>query len=127
VPGEILSKPGEISKNELGLIKEHSQVGHNILKTIDFPWPIAKIVLQHHEKMNGAGYPDGISGENILLEARVVAVADVVEAMASHRPYRPSLGIDMALGEIQKNKNVFYDPQAVDACLRLFNEKGYRL
>ena len=127
VPGEILSKPGNISKNELGLIKEHSQVGHNILKTVDFPWPIAQIVLQHHEKMDGSGYPEGISGENILLEARVVAVADVVEAMASHRPYRPALGIDMALSEIQKNKNVFYDPQVVDACLRLFNEKGYRL
>lgn len=127
VPGEILSKPGDISNNELGLIKEHSQVGHNILKTVDFPWPIAQIVLQHHEKMNGTGYPDGLSGENILLEARIVAVADVVEAMASHRPYRPSLGIDMALKEIKKNKNVFYDPQVVDACLRLFNEKGYRL
>lgn len=127
VPGEILSKPGDISENELGLIKEHSQVGHNILKTVDFPWPIAQIVRQHHEKINGTGYPDGLSGENILLEARVVAVADVVEAMASHRPYRPSLGIDMALKEIQKNRNVFYDPQAVDACLRLFNEKGYRL
>ena len=127
VPGEILSKPGDISRNELGLIKEHSQVGHNILKTVDFPWPIAQIILQHHEKMNGTGYPDGLSGENILLESRIVAVADVVEAMASHRPYRPSLGIDMALKEIQKNKNVFYDPQVVDACLRLFNEKGYRL
>lgn len=127
VPGEILSKPGDISNNELGLIKEHSQVGHNILKTVDFPWPIAQIVLQHHEKMNGTGYPYGLSGENILLEARIVAVADVVEAMASHRPYRPSLGIDMALKEIKKNKNVFYDPQVVDACLRLFNEKGYRL
>ncbi|UCD90799.1 MAG: PAS domain S-box protein [Desulfobacterales bacterium] len=127
VPGEILSKPGTISKNELGLIKEHSQVGHNILKTVDFPWPIAKIVLQHHEKMDGTGYPDGISGENILLEARVLAVADVVEAMGSHRPYRPSLGIDMALKEIQNHKNIFYDPQVVDACLRLFNEKGYQL
>jgi len=127
VPGEILSKPGNISKNELGLIREHSQVGHNILKTVDFPWPIARIVLQHHEKMDGSGYPDGVSGENILLEARILAVADVVEAMASHRPYRPALGIDMALKEIQQNKNTFYDPQAVDACLRLFNEKGYRL
>jgi len=127
VPGEILSKPGNISKNELGLIREHSQVGHNILKTVDFPWPIARIVLQHHEKMDGSGYPDGVSGENILLEARILAVADVVEAMASHRPYRPALGIDMALKEIQQNKNTFFDPQAVDACLRLFNEKGYRL
>lgn len=127
VPGEILSKPGKISKNEFGIIKEHPQVGHNILNTVDFPWPIAQIVLQHHERMDGSGYPDGISGENILLEARILAVADVVEAMASHRPYRASLGIDIALREILKNRSSFYDPKVVDACLRLFNEKGYRL
>ncbi len=127
VPGEILSKPGKISKNEFGIIKEHPQVGHNILNTVDFPWPIAQIVLQHHERMDSSGYPDGISGENILLEARILAVADVVEAMASHRPYRASLGIDIALREILKNRSSFYDPKVVDACLRLFNEKGYRL
>ena len=127
VPGEILSKPGKISKNEFGIIKEHPQVGHNILNTVDFPWPIAQIVLQHHERMDGSGYPDGISGENILLEARILAVADVVEAMASHRPYRASLGIDIALREILKNRGFFYDPNVVDACLRLFNEIGYRL
>jgi len=127
VPGEILSKPGKISKNEFGIIKEHPQVGHNILNTVDFPWPIAQIVLQHHERMDGSGYPDGISGENILLEARILAVADVVEAMASHRPYRASLGIDIALREILKNRGSFYDPNVVDACLRLFNEIGYRL
>jgi PAS domain S-box-containing protein/putative nucleotidyltransferase with HDIG domain len=127
VPGEILSKPGNISQNELGIIKEHPQVGYNILKTVDFPWPIAQIVLQHHERMDGSGYPNGISGENILLEARILAVADVVEAMASHRPYRAALGINLALNEISKNRGSFYDPKVVDACLRLFNEKGYRL
>jgi PAS domain S-box-containing protein/putative nucleotidyltransferase with HDIG domain len=127
VPGEILSKPGDISQNELGIIKEHPQVGYNILKTVDFPWPIARIVLQHHERMDGSGYPNGISGENILLEARILAVADVVEAMASHRPYRAALGINLALNEISKNRGSFYDPKVVDACLRLFNEKGYRL
>jgi putative nucleotidyltransferase with HDIG domain len=127
VPGEILSKPGNISQNELGIIKEHPQVGYNILKTVDFPWPIAQIVLQHHERMDGSGYPNGISGENILLEARILAVADVVEAMASHRPYRAALGINVALNEISKNRGSSYDPKVVDACLRLFNEKGYRL
>jgi len=127
VPGEILSKPGNISQNELGIIKEHPQVGYNILKTVDFPWPIARIVLQHHERMDGSGYPNGISGENILLEARILAVADVVEAMASHRPYRAALGINLALNEISKNRGSFYDSEVVDACLRLFNEKGYRL
>ena len=127
VPGEILSKPGKISTNEFGIIKEHPQVGYNILKTVDFPWPIAQIVLQHHERMDGSGYPDGISGDNILIEARILAVADVVEAMASHRPYRAALGINLALEEISKNRGSFYDSKVVDACLRLFNEKGYRL
>ena len=127
VPAEILSKPGSISKNEFGIIKEHPQIGHDILKSVDFTWPIAQIVLQHHERMDGSGYPDGISGENILIEARILAVADVVEAMASHRPYRPALGIDMALREISKNRSILYDLQVVDACLRLFKEKGYQL
>ena len=127
VPGEILSKPGKISENELGIIKEHPRIGHNILKTVDFPWPIAQIVLQHHEKMDGSGYPDGISGDEILIESRILSVADVIEAMSSHRPYRPTLGVDVALREIQQNKNVLYDPDVVDACMRLFNERGYRL
>jgi len=126
VPGEILSKPGRISKNELGIIKEHPKVGHSILKTVDFPWPIAQIVLQHHERMDGSGYPDGLSGKDILLEARIMAVADVVEAMASHRPYRAALGIKIALREITKNRDVLYDPRVVDACLKLFKEKGYQ-
>ena len=126
VPGEILSKPGRISKHEFGIIKEHPMVGYNILKTVDFPWPIAQIVRQHHERFDGSGYPDGLAGEDILLEARIMAVADVVEAMASHRPYRASLGTDIALREIAKNRDILYDPQVVDACLRLFNDQDYR-
>jgi len=126
VPGEILSKPGKISEHEFGIIKEHPTVGYNILKTVDFPWPIAQIVRQHHERFDGSGYPDGLAGEDILLEARILAVADVVEAMASHRPYRASLGTDIALREISKNRDILYDPQVVDVCLRLFNDQGYR-
>ncbi len=127
VPAEILSKPGKITKNEFGIIKSHSQIGYNILKKIDFPWPIAQIVYQHHERMDGSGYPQGLSGEDILLEARIMAVADVVEAMASHRPYRPALGIEMALEEIEKNKGGVYDPEVVDACLRIFKEEKFKL
>jgi len=126
-PAEILSKPGKITEHEFGIIKSHPQVGYNILKKIDFPWPIAQIVYQHHERMDGSGYPQGLSGEDILLEARIMAVADVVEAMASHRPYRPALGIDIALEEISKNRGVFYDPEVVDACLRIFKEKKFKL
>ncbi len=125
VPAEILSKPGRLSEDEFGLIKVHPQAGYDILKPIEFPWPIAQIVLQHHERMDGSGYPSGLSGEDILLEARTLAVADVVEAMTSHRPYRPALGIDKALEEISQNKGTLYDPEAVDACLRLFTEKGF--
>lgn len=125
IPGEILSKPGKISEAEFNLIKTHTQVGYDLLKEIDFPWPIAKIVLQHHERLNGSGYPQGLSGKDIVIEARIIAVADVVEAMASHRPYRPSLGIDTALEEISKNKGILYDPKVADVCLRLFKEKSY--
>jgi len=125
VPAEILSKPSRLNEHEFGMIKLHPQVGYDILKKIDFPWPIAQMVYQHHERMDGSGYPQGLSGKKILLEARILAVADVVEAMASHRPYRPALGIDKALEEILKNKNVFYDPEVVDACLKLFKEKGF--
>ncbi|MFH1350803.1 MAG: HD domain-containing phosphohydrolase [Pseudomonadota bacterium] len=127
VPSEILSKPGKINEYEFGLIKNHPQVGYDILKEIDFPWPIAEIVYQHHERMNGSGYPRGRAGDEILKEARIIGVADVVEAMASHRPYRPALGIDAALEEISKKNGEIYDPEVVDACLRLFNEKGYQL
>lgn len=125
VPAEILSKPGQITKMEFDIIKTHPQVSHDILKKIEFPWPIAQIVLQHHERMNGSGYPNGLSGQEILLEARILAVADVVEAMSSFRPYRPALGIERALEEIKNNRGRLYDPDAVDACVKLFSEKGF--
>ena len=127
VPAEILSKPTKLRKLEFDLIKEHSQSGYDILKDIDFPWPVARIVLEHHERMNGSGYPNGLTGDNILLESRILAVADVVESMGSHRPYRPSRGIEAALEEIEKNKGTFYDKTVADACMRLFREKGYQL
>jgi PAS domain S-box-containing protein len=125
VPAEILSKSTELNKIEFDLIKIHPQTSFDILKDIDFPWPVAQIVLQHHERVNGSGYPLGLSGEDICLEARILAVADVVEAICSHRPFRPAKGIEKALEEISTNKGILYDPEAVDACLRLFNEKGY--
>ncbi|MBE9484229.1 MAG: response regulator [Bacteroidetes bacterium] len=126
IPVEILSKPGRLSKTEFELIKIHSQVGYDILNSIKFPWPLSQIVLQHHERMDGSGYPQGLSGEEILMEARIMGVADVVEAMASHRPYRPALGIDKALEKISKNREVLYDPEVVDACLILFKDKGFK-
>lgn len=126
VPAEILSKPGQITHIELSLIRGHPQVGYDILKKIEFPWEIAQIVLQHHERSDGSGYPRGLSGENILIEAKILAVADVIEAMASHRPYRPSLGLDEALKEISENMGVLYDPKVVDACIKLFSEKEFR-
>jgi PAS domain S-box-containing protein len=125
VPAEILSKPGPLTELEYGLIQMHPQIGHDVLKTIDFPWPVAQTVLQHHERMDSSGYPQGLSGEEILLEARILGVADVVEAMASHRPYRPPRGMDKALQEISQNRGILYDPEVVDACLRLFIEKGF--
>ena len=126
LPAEILSKPGKLSEIEFNLIKNHSQIGYDILKKIDFLWPIAEIVLQHHEKINGSGYPRGLKGDEILLEARIICVADVVEAMSSHRPYRPAKGIDAALEEISQNRGILYDPEVVDVCLRLFKEKGFK-
>jgi putative nucleotidyltransferase with HDIG domain len=125
VPAEILAKPTKLSTIELGLIRQHAQTGYDILKDIDFPWPIADIVYQHHERINGSGYPQGLTEDKILLESKILAVADVVEAMTSHRPYRPGLGIDVALQEIEMHKGVLYDPQVVDVCLKLFREKGY--
>jgi len=127
VPVDILSRPSQLTEMEFGIIKTHPETGYNILKDIEFPWPIAEIVLQHHERMDGSGYPQGLSGENIFLEARVLAVADVVEAMASHRPYRPALGQDKALEEIRQNRGILYDTVVVDACLELFMKKGFKL
>ena len=127
VPAEILSKPTQLSNTEFNLIKQHSESGYGILKDIDFIWPVAQIVLQHHERINGSGYPRALKGEEILIEARILAVADVVEAMASHRPYRPGLGIDAALNEIEKNRGIFYDKTVADTCLILFREKGFKL
>ncbi|RXG65996.1 HD-GYP domain-containing protein [Candidatus Atribacteria bacterium 1244-E10-H5-B2] len=126
LPAEILSNPTKLTEIEFNLIKNHSQMGHDIFKSIDFSYPIARIVLQHHEKMNGSGYPRGLKGDEILLEAKIICVADVVEAMSSHRPYRPALGIDAALEEISKNKGILYDPEVVDVCLELFKEKGFK-
>jgi PAS domain S-box-containing protein len=126
IPTEILSKPGRLSEIELSLIQTHPQVGSDILKEMDLPGEVSAIVLQHHERMDGSGYPSGLSGEAILLEARILAVADVVEAMASHRPYRPALGLDKAWEEITQNKGKLYDLEVVDVCLKLFKEKGFK-
>jgi putative nucleotidyltransferase with HDIG domain len=126
VPAEILSKPGQLTEIEHTLIKDHPQVGYEILKEIEFPWPVAQIVLQHHERIDGSGYPVGLSGDDIIIEAKTLAVADVVEAMASHRPYRPTLGRDMALEEISQNRGVLYDPDVVDACMKLLQEKDFQ-
>ncbi|MHB8090196.1 MAG: HD domain-containing phosphohydrolase [Syntrophales bacterium] len=126
IPAEILSKPTKLSDIEFSLIKAHAQRGFEMLKDVESPWPLAEIVYQHHERMDGSGYPRNLKGEDIMIEARILGVADVVEAMASHRPYRAGLGIDTALSEIEKNKGIFYDNAVADACLRLFREKGYR-
>ncbi len=125
VPAEILSKPGRLNDFEYGLIKLHPQSGHEILKGISFPWPIAQAVLQHHERLNGSGYPQGLSGDNILLEARILAVADVIDAMASHRPYREGLGLEAALHELRSNSGILFDAEVVAACIRLVSEKNF--
>ncbi|MDD5015026.1 MAG: HD domain-containing protein, partial [Atribacterota bacterium] len=126
IPTEILSKPTKLTDIEFRLIKRHSQIGYDILQSIDFSYPVAQIVLQHHERINGSGYPNHLKGDEILLEARIIGVADTVEAMSSHRPYRPALGIDIALKEISQNRGIFYDPKVVDVCLKLFKEKGFK-
>jgi putative nucleotidyltransferase with HDIG domain len=126
IPAEILSKPGKLNDIEIQLIRRHPQVAYEILKDIDFPWPVDLIVLQHHEKMDCSGYPQGLSGEKILIEARILCVADVVETITSHRPYRPGFGVDKALEEISNNRGILYDPNVVDACLRLFREQNFQ-
>jgi PAS domain S-box-containing protein len=127
VPAEILVKPSRLSALEFEMVRGHAQAGYEIIRQVDFPWPVADIVRQHHERLDGSGYPQRLKDNEILLEARILAVADTVEAMCSHRPYRPALGIDRALAEIQTNRGRLYDPVVVDACLVLFREKGYAL
>jgi HD-GYP domain-containing protein (c-di-GMP phosphodiesterase class II) len=127
LPTEVLSKPTKMSDIEISLISEHVRLGYDILKDVESPWPMAEIVYQHHERMDGSGYPRNLKGEEIRIEARILAVADVVEAMASNRPYRPAVGLDAALEEIEKNKGILYDNAAADACLRLFRKKGFKL
>ena len=126
VPAEILSKPGKLSPLEFSLIKTHPQTGYDILKGIDFQWPIASIVLQHHERLNGSGYPNGLMGQKIMKEAKILAVADVVEAMSSHRPYRATLGIDAALEEVTKNIDTLFDAEVVDTTVNLFTKKDFQ-
>lgn len=123
VPTDILSKCGKLTELEFDMIKTHSQAGYDILKTIEFQWPIAEFVLQHHERIDGSGYPSGLIGNNIFMEARILSVADVVDAMVPHRPYRPALGIDKALEELSNNRGILYDPNVVDACLSVINGK----
>ena len=125
VPTEFLVKPGLLSEIEYEAVKVHPLSGYDIVKQIAFPWPVAQIILQHHERLDGSGYPQGLSGAEILLEAKILAVADVVEAMASHRPYRQAHGLELAKEEIVRNRDVLYDPQVVDACLRVFKEKRF--
>jgi len=127
IPSDILSKPGKLRDMEWELIRIHAQGSYDILKNIEFPWPIAQIALQHHERLDGSGYPNGLRGDQILLEAKILAVADVIDAMSSDRPYRPALGIEKALEEISQNKGVLYDPVVVDACLKLFRNDSYKL
>jgi putative two-component system response regulator len=121
VPFELLSKPGKITQDEFSIIKNHPRIGHEILQEIEFPWPITLAILQHHERLDGSGYPASLAGEEIVIEARILGVADVVEAISSHRPYRPSLGLQYALAEISKDSGTLYDTGVVRACLNLLN------
>ena len=125
IPSEILTKPGGLSDIEYKLMQTHPQFGFEILRSINFPWPIAQMVLQHHEKIDGSGYPQGLTGDKIMLEAKILTVADVVEPMSSHRPYRPALGMDAALAEIKKGRGIFYDAEVADCCINLIEKKGF--
>jgi putative nucleotidyltransferase with HDIG domain len=125
LPTEILNRPNKLIDIELALIKNHPQIAYDILKTINFPWPVAEIILQHHEMINGSGYPNKLKNNEILIEAKIIAVADVIEAMSSNRPYRSAHSIEEALEEISRNKGILYDPEIVDVCITLFKEKGF--
>jgi len=125
IPAEILSKPGRLTDIEMSFIKVHPQSGYDIVKDVDLPYPIAEIIFQHHERLDGSGYPKGLKKGEILLESQIVAIADVVEAMATHRPYRPALGIDVALYEIEKQKGILFESELVDICIKIFKEKGF--
>jgi PAS domain S-box-containing protein len=125
IPVEILTKPGKLSKVEFMLVQTHVEAGYDIIKNIEFPWPIARMILEHHERMDGSGYPQGLKGDEMLLGSRIIAVSDVIEAMSTHRPYRFVLGIDAALAEIKQHRGTLYDAQVVDACLKLFAEKRF--
>jgi len=125
VPSEFLNKPGKLNEAEFMVVKMHPQIGYDALKSVDFAWPVGLMVYQHHERINGSGYPNGLRGEEILLEAKIIAVADVVDAMATHRPYRPSLGIEKALEEIKGGRGTLFDPGTVDVCVNLFRDKKF--
>jgi putative nucleotidyltransferase with HDIG domain len=125
IPAEILTKPGKLSALEFDLLRQHSESGYQLVRQMHFPGAVADIVRQHHERLDGSGYPLGLKGDQIRLESRIVAIADVVEAMSSHRPYRPALGIEAALAEIEANRGTLYDPLVADACLALFHEEGF--
>lgn len=125
IPAEILTKPGRLTREEYDLVKQHTLIGKRILRAVEFPWPVADIVEQHHERIDGSGYPHGLDGEDIEPEAHVIGVADVVESMLLDRPYRKGLGLDAALGEIRKNRGKLYDPEIVDACIELFTNKRH--
>jgi HD-GYP domain-containing protein (c-di-GMP phosphodiesterase class II) len=126
VPAEILSKPTKLMDIELSMVKAHVRAGYDILKNLEFPWPVAQAVLQHHERLDGSGYPQGLNAQDIILEARILMVADVVEAMASHRPYRSAIGFREAMAEISANRGKLYDEHVVDACVSLFTMKGFK-
>ena len=127
VPSEFLIKPTKLTETESELVRAHARSGHDILKDIDFPWPVARIVLEHHERINGSGYPSGLTGGNLLMESKILAVADVVEAIASPRAYRPARSIHVSLYDLRGNRGTLYDPEVVDSCLRLFDDKCYKL
>jgi putative nucleotidyltransferase with HDIG domain len=126
IPSEILSCPRKLTKIEMDIIKTHLEAGYEILEGATFPWPVARMVMEHHERMNGSGYPKGLKGDEICMEARIIAVADVVEAMTSFRPYRPALGIDAAVDEIRKGRDTLYDPQVVDCCIRALEKAHFQ-